>query len=108
MKRIKRFDPVKTATVLGVFYAFLTAVIFIPLGLIFSAVGSSLPSDTGGFFFPAASGVMFFLFPILYGVFGFIFGLIGCALYNLIARWTGGVALEIVDEKEVENRPTLD
>ena len=108
MKRIKRFDPVKTATVIGVLYALLTAVIFIPIGLIFSAVGANLPSDSENFFFPAFGGVMFFFFPIIYGVLGFIFGLLGTAIYNLVAKWTGGIALELVDENEVENRPTLD
>jgi hypothetical protein len=108
MKRIRRFDPVKTATVLGVLYALVTAVIFIPLGLIFSLVGANLPTDTGGFFFPAAGGIMFFLFPVIYGFVAFVFGIIGCAVYNLVAKWTGGIALDIVDEAEVENRPTLD
>jgi hypothetical protein len=33
--------------------------------------------------------------PILYGVLGFIFTAIGCALYNLVAGWVGGIEVEL-------------
>jgi hypothetical protein len=33
--------------------------------------------------------------PVIYGVMGFFFGVIGAALYNLIARWIGGFEVEI-------------
>ena len=33
--------------------------------------------------------------PVFYGVFGFIFGVISAAMYNLIARWIGGIEVEV-------------
>ena len=33
--------------------------------------------------------------PIIYGVMGLIFGVIGAALYNLVARWIGGFEVEV-------------
>ena len=33
--------------------------------------------------------------PIIYAILGFIFGVIGAALYNLIARWIGGIEVEV-------------
>ena len=33
--------------------------------------------------------------PIIYAVMGFVFGLIGAALYNLVARWIGGFEVEV-------------
>jgi hypothetical protein len=33
--------------------------------------------------------------PIIYAVMGFIFGVIGAALYNLVARWIGGFEIEV-------------
>jgi hypothetical protein len=49
---------------------------------------------------PAAliAGVMlgFGIFmPIIYGVMGFVFGIIMAAIYNLIARWIGGFEVEV-------------
>lgn len=49
---------------------------------------------------PAAltAGVMLGLglfMPIIYAVFGFLFGIIGAAIYNLIARWLGGIEVEV-------------
>jgi hypothetical protein len=33
--------------------------------------------------------------PVFYGIFGFIFGVISAAIYNLIARWIGGIEVEV-------------
>lgn len=33
--------------------------------------------------------------PVIYGAMGFVFGVIGAALYNLVARWIGGLELEV-------------
>jgi hypothetical protein len=33
--------------------------------------------------------------PIFYAVFGFIFGIISAAIYNLVARWVGGIEVEV-------------
>jgi hypothetical protein len=35
------------------------------------------------------------LMPVIYGVMGFIGGVIGAAVYNLVARWIGGIELEV-------------
>lgn len=40
------------------------------------------------------------LFPILYGIIGFIGGLIYAALYNLAASWTGGIQWTIENVSE--------
>ena len=39
-------------------------------------------------------GVGIFM-PVFYGLFGFIFGVISAAIYNLIARWIGGIEVEV-------------
>jgi hypothetical protein len=38
---------------------------------------------------------MAILMPVIYGVMGFIGGVIGAAVYNLVARWIGGIELEV-------------
>jgi hypothetical protein len=39
--------------------------------------------------------VMAIFMPIIYGAMGFVFGIIGAALYNLVARWIGGFEVEV-------------
>ncbi len=47
----------------------------------------------------AAVGALVFgmgiFMPIIYAVMGFIFGVIGAAIYNLVARWIGGIEVEV-------------
>jgi hypothetical protein len=35
------------------------------------------------------------MMPVVYGVIGFVFGVIGAAIYNLIASWIGGIEVEV-------------
>ena len=35
------------------------------------------------------------IFPLIYGVIGFIAGILGGSLYNLIAKWVGGIELDL-------------
>lgn len=35
------------------------------------------------------------IFPIFYGVLGFLTGAVGAWVYNLLAKWIGGVELEL-------------
>lgn len=90
VKRIKRFSVLQSAKVIGIIYFILTAVIFIPFGLISSVAGSSaIPG------FPMGGGVFFFFAPILYGFMGFLTGALSCWIYNLVAGWTGGFEVEV-------------
>lgn len=76
------------------------AIIMIIIGLIigiFSGILSSLLRTT-----EYATESTFVLgwwavivFPIFYGLIGFIGGAIGALLYNLIAGWVGGVELDL-------------
>jgi len=33
--------------------------------------------------------------PVIYGAMGFIFGVIGAAIYNLVARWIGSIEVDV-------------
>jgi hypothetical protein len=44
----------------------------------------------------ACGGLVLGLFaPVFYGVIGFIFGALGAFLYNLMAKWLGGIEMQI-------------
>jgi hypothetical protein len=83
-QQIRRFGIGQTAKVVAVLYA-LMGLVFAPIILVTTLFS---PKDTGlGAGFAIAM-------PILYGVCGFIFTAIGCAIYNLVASWVGGVEVE--------------
>jgi len=85
VQQLRRFSIGQTAKVVGVLYA-LMGLIFLPFLLIVSLVS---PKGTG-------FGVGFALaLPILYGVCGFIFTAIGCALYNWVAGMVGGIEFHV-------------
>jgi hypothetical protein len=82
--RIRRFGVASTALTVAIIY-FVLGLVIAPLIFMVSlnAPGQRLP------------GLMFVLGPFFYAVFGYVFAAIGCWLYNIIARWTGGVALTL-------------
>jgi hypothetical protein len=84
-QRIRRFGIGQTAKVVAVLYA-LMGLIFVPFFLVASAFA---PRESG-------MGTGFALaLPILYGVFGFIFTAIACAIYNLVAGYVGGIEVDL-------------
>jgi hypothetical protein len=88
VQRLSRFSVGQTAKVLGLLYG-LMGLIFVPFFLLttmFSAEDDGL-------------GVGFALaLPFLYGLLGFVFTAIGCALYNWVARRVGGIELTLDTE----------
>ena len=84
-QRIRRFGVGQTAKMLGVLYA-LMGVVLIPIFL----VATMYAPDATGY----GMGVAIAL-PVIYGVIGFVFTAIGCAIYNLVAGWIGGIEVEI-------------
>ena len=92
---VKRIGPLSFAKVSGMIYGFM-GLIFGAFISLFSLVGGALApgKDAGmaGMIFGAAAIVVL---PLFYGILGFVFSLIGAALYNLIAGWVGGVELDV-------------
>jgi len=83
--QVRRFGIAQTAKVVGILYA-LMGLIFLPLFLF----GAMVSPNGMGF------GIGFaILLPILYGVCGFIFTAIGCAIYNWVAGMVGGIEMEL-------------
>jgi len=91
MYRIRRVSVMKTATVVAVMYTIIVAIFIIPFALLTVAVA---PSDSAG---GTVVGILVFgLFAaLIYGVFGWIFTAIACAVYNLAAGWVGGIEVQV-------------
>jgi hypothetical protein len=93
---VKRVAPLSVAKVAGIIYALLGlcfGLLFSLFGLLASAFAfNKADAPFAGVIFGA--GAIVFL-PILYGVVGFVFSLIGAALYNVVAGWVGGVEVDL-------------
>jgi hypothetical protein len=101
-RRIKRIAPLQAGKMLGVLYACM-GVIFIPVFVLAGVAGafaqqSQQVQAAGGPSAAVFAALMFgfgIFMPVFYGIFGFIFGVISAAIYNLIARWIGGIEVEV-------------
>jgi hypothetical protein len=93
IRRIKRIAPLQLGKMSGLLYG-LMGLLFIPIFLIMSAVASQLPA-------PQRVGMMAFgvgfavAMPLIYGVMGFVIGVIGALVYNVVAKWIGGIEVEV-------------
>ena len=84
-KRITYISPLQAGIVQGAVLA-LVSLILVPFFIIAALLSH------GGF------GAIFAIFlPIVYGIGGFISGVISAFVYNLVAGWTGGLELTLTD-----------
>ena len=96
-QQIKRMSPHQNGKVFGVLMALTSLVFAIPMFLFFSMM--HFPVDQNGHHM-GPPAFMFLLFPILYLVFGYIFTVIWCVIYNFVVRFTGGIEFELESENE--------
>jgi hypothetical protein len=97
-KRLKRVGALKAGVVLGVLCA-LFGLLLIPVILLAGTAGLATAREAGNDV-PFASlflGLGSLLIPVFYAVFGFVCGVIYAAIYNLVAKWTGGLDLTLED-----------
>lgn len=93
IKRLKNISPVQCGVVLGALYAAISLII-VPFIILVMLVAPKQGNGAGIF---AGSMVFVIFIPIIYGVMGFIGGIISAAIYNLIASWTGGLEFTLAD-----------
>jgi hypothetical protein len=91
---LKRVGILSVGKVLGILYA-IFGFFFGGILSLFAILGATLSKD--GDMLPGALGgiAAVVLLPLLYGVAGFIGGIVMAVLYNIAARMVGGVDLEI-------------
>ena len=95
---LKQVGALSCGKVLGILYALIGLLVGAVLSLV-SIVGVAIGS-AGGESLEAYLGMLFGVvaivaMPLLYGGMGFISGLIGAALYNLVAGFVGGLEVEL-------------
>ncbi len=90
LRKIRRIRPLQAGKILAVLYGAFGLIVFpfIMLASVFAP-----PEQRVGIF--GAGIFMALLFPVMYAVLGFIFGIVGAAIYNLAAGWVGGIEVEV-------------
>jgi hypothetical protein len=92
-RRIKRIAPLQLGKMLAVVYG-LIGLVVIPFFMIMSAVMPQMPAEQRAGFMALGMGFILFL-PVMYAIIGFIGGLIGACIYNIVAKWVGGIEVEV-------------
>jgi hypothetical protein len=96
MMKLRRVGAVSVAITMGAVYFFVGIVVAVVMGgVMMLGFGALAAKDSGN---PLASmfagGFFLILAPIFYGILGFLGGLIGAGIYNLVSRFTGGIEME--------------
>jgi hypothetical protein len=97
LRQIKRFEPLSVMKIAAICYALLGLL----EGAIFSIFFASIPFATkNGANMPRFLGPVFgvlaiVFFPILFAVIGAIGGGLGTAIYNVAAKYVGGIEVEV-------------
>ena len=92
-RRIKRIAPLQLGKMLAVVYGIL-GLIFLPFFLIMTAVASQMPVPQRVGVLALGAGFALFM-PVMYAAFGFVFGALGALIYNVVAKWVGGIEVEV-------------
>ena len=90
-QQVARFSPHQNGKVFAVLMALSSLVFMVPFGL-FAMV--SAPEGAKGPIF------MFLLMPLFYLVFGYVSVAIGCAVYNFMFKYIGGIEFESKAEND--------
>jgi hypothetical protein len=97
MRRIRRFEPLSVMKIAAICYALVGLIEGAIFSLIFSVVPFGLqdaphfPRVFGLFF----SGFAILIFPIMFAVMGAIGGGLVAVVYNVSARYVGGIQVEV-------------
>jgi hypothetical protein len=93
MRKIKRFAPLQLGKMLAVLYGAM-GLLIIPFFLVIPLVAGRLPQQQRVGVLALGAGFAFFV-PVIYAVMGFVIGVVGAWVYNLVARWIGGIEVEV-------------
>ncbi|MEO7886290.1 MAG: hypothetical protein ABI893_06230 [Polaromonas sp.] len=92
-QQISRLSPHQNGKVFGVLMAIGSLVFLVPFFLVFATMA---PAGAGN----APPLLMFLFMPVLYLILGYLSVAIGCALYNFMFKYLGGVEFESSEENK--------
>ena len=104
MKTIAKIEAKSLGKTMGAIYGAM-GLIFGGIIALITALGSTFTAEGGGNLSILFGVGAIIILPIMYGLLGYLFGLLAAWLYNLSVRFTGGIKLDIQDTAiETENK----
>lgn len=99
MKRtLKRVAPLQFGKIIGLLYG-LIALLFTPFILLVAILGSLAPDHAQQgpptIIIVGIGLILCAVIPMFYAAMGFVIGIVGAAIYNLLARMVGGIQFEV-------------
>ena len=97
MFRVRRFSVINTANTVALMYFAGFLIVFVPIVLLLSVASVTITTGSGQQqTMDLGPGlVLVLLVPILYGLVGWVATALFCLLYNLVARFTGGIGVDV-------------
>ncbi len=96
IQTIKSVDPLSLGKIYGATLALIGLLIGVLVTLFSLTVGSIMNEYGRGMFMPGVFGASaIIVFPIFYGIIGFITGIFGAFFYNIVAKVVGGIKIDI-------------
>jgi len=98
LKHIDVLSAAKVAAVLAAIWGFIMAIIFIPIIAMAGSASSYAGAATGFNMAPLLLGLgvaSIVIFPIIGAILGFICGAIYAFLYNVAAKYVGGIEIDL-------------
>ena len=90
--RIVRVSPHQNAKVFGILMGSMTLIAAIPMFFVMLSIPTGV--DRNGNPMAPPPAWLALLLPVVYLIMGYLMAIIGCWLYNLVARFVGGVEYE--------------
>lgn len=101
MKRFTYFAPHKTALTCATLFAVGSLFFLLPMALMFAVVPGTY-GQPSHMMLPLG---MILVMPFFYFIFGYLSTAFFAWLYNLVAKYTGGISFEISDDTEEGGTP---
>ncbi len=89
--KLKRIGIWSAARIQAILMAFFGLILGLFYALYNQFVGP-LPTSTGA---QSMGWMAIIVVPIFYGIIGLVIGVVGALAYNLLARWIGGIEIEL-------------
>jgi hypothetical protein len=98
--KLKRLDPwslAKVYAIFGVIGGFIAGIVFTIIALMVGSIANSFTNTTianPSMFMTGLGALSIIIMPIVGAICGLIGGIIAAVLYNIVAKWVGGIEMK--------------